>query len=108
MPKYARLFTPQDEFASESHSLHHLTPYSLRTPDPYGQTGVVLSQLDSSATDDEISDALNLALLTHQERTSEAPVHITNGRRRGIFWKTQIPVTDPGRGGPAPNQRRRP
>ena len=77
-------------------------------PDPYGQTGVVLSHLDSSATDDEISDALNLALLTHQERTSEAPVHITNGRRRGIFWKTQIPVTDPGRGGPAPNQRRRP
>ena len=77
-------------------------------PDPYGQSGIVLSQLNSSATDEEISDALNLALLTHQERTSEATAHIANGRRQGIFWKTQIPVTDPGRRGPSPNQRRRP
>ena len=75
-------------------------------PDVYGQTGVVLSQLNASATQDEITDALSLALLSFQETAREAPSHIASGRRRGIFWKTQIPVTDPGRRGPMPGQRR--
>jgi hypothetical protein len=64
-------------------------------PSEFGVAGEVLVQLGGNSSQDATADALRQAL----ERFSPAPKqfssHVRSGKQQGMFWKTQIPVTDP-------------
>lgn len=67
-------------------------------PGKFGVTGTVVAKAPAS-----VSDTKLVALLTKADREYEpvakaqsSPAHVRQGRRAGIDWKTEIPVTDPG------------
>jgi hypothetical protein len=64
-------------------------------PDRYGLKGKVLAQAAADAAPTTLARALQTGIAQHQpffERTFES--HVREGHRAGIFWETQIPVTD--------------
>jgi hypothetical protein len=63
-------------------------------PDRYGLKGKVLAQAAADAAATTLARALQNGIAQHQpfERTFEN--HVREGHRAGVFWETQIPVTD--------------
>lgn len=75
--------------------------YIVVQPDAYGQEGKGILQLPAAATAKTIQAALDKA------RKAYAPLdkehhrdHVRAGKRKGVHWETEIPVTDPGKGPP--------
>ena len=69
-------------------------------PDAYGQTGRVVARLPLTSGIEEIQRVAQAILAEFKTPAKDARTHIFEGRRRGVNWKTAIPVTDPnGRGG---------
>jgi hypothetical protein len=60
---------------------------------PFGLDGRVLAaiELDSPEWQGQLSRALDL----YQVRPKDTHVHMREGNQRGVYWQTQIPVTDP-------------
>src|ERR1041384_6342785 len=63
-------------------------------PDAYGQKVKVLSQSSSSNSAD-LEKALDAGLKKFVPKSKDSRAHIEAGRRAGVYWKTEIPVTDP-------------
>ncbi len=73
--------------------------YLVIYPDPFGQTGKVVAQLPVGSSLASLTAAVN----GYQPSASQdIRSHIQAGRQQGVYWKTQIPVTDPGPGGRGP------
>ncbi len=65
-------------------------------PDTYGQSGKVLAEISATASDKELKAALLAALARFTPAEKDSRFHIGEGRQRGVYWKTLLPVTDPG------------
>jgi hypothetical protein len=65
------------------------------SPDKFGQKGNVLSQVEAGASIAEIADAFRKALTQFKPETKTFQNHVREGQRQGIFWDSQVPVTDP-------------
>ena len=62
-------------------------------PDTYGLKATLLTQATDVA---KVSAALDAALKKHRSEEKDPRQHINQGRRKGVNWETEIPVTDPG------------
>lgn len=67
-------------------------------PGKFGITGEVIAKLPAKASDEKLHALL---LKTDREYTAAGTArhhrdHVRDGRRNGIEWETEIPVTDPG------------
>jgi len=61
-------------------------------PDAFGRHSKVLAQgpkVDATV--------LTQGIAAHRATSKETRAHVRDGRRQGIRWETEIPVTDPGR-----------
>lgn len=67
-------------------------------PDEYGTNGVVLA-FTPARSEAEIAKVLREGLATYRPADKEWHTLMREGRRKGVTWKTAIPVTDPGPGG---------
>jgi len=65
-------------------------------PDVYGTQAKVLEQLPGDADAKSIERALTKALAAFTAESKDPRQHVLKGRREGIQWETEIPVTDPG------------
>jgi hypothetical protein len=63
----------------------------------FGQDGSVLAQLPASATPKAIQAALDKATAKYASEALDYRSQVRAGRRAGVHWETEIPVTDPGR-----------
>ena len=73
--------------------------YIVIQPDAYGQKGEGLTQVPASASAKTIQAALDKARGTFEELDkSHHREHVRQGKRNGVHWDTEIPVTDPGKG----------
>jgi hypothetical protein len=64
-------------------------------PDLYGQTGKILARLPLDSSRETVGKTIKGVLSDFKSPIKEARSHIMEGRRRGVVWKTAIPVTDP-------------
>ena len=72
--------------------------YVLVQPDAYGRKGERLVQVPASATAKTLQAALTRAGKAYQPLDkSHHREHVRDGKREGVHWETEIPVTDPGR-----------
>lgn len=62
-------------------------------PGAFGVTGKVLAKATNAA---ELEAALTKGLKSFVAKEKDSRNHIRDGRRTGVHWKTEIPVTDPG------------
>jgi hypothetical protein len=70
-------------------------------PDAFGMKGKALAQ-SATAGPDDLKKALDAGLKAFQPKPKDSRRHIDEGRRAGVYWKTEIPVTDPGPPGAPP------
>jgi len=63
-------------------------------PDPYGVKADVLAEIPHQATPARMKKALAQALKKFDRKPKDVQRHIRTGRRSGVRWKTEIPVTD--------------
>lgn len=72
-------------------------------PDTYGQRGEPIAVFAAKATEKELEAGLAKVRAGWKSVEKDPRSHIQEGRRRGVSWETEIPVTDPGpRGGGPP------
>lgn len=64
-------------------------------PDTYGLKAKVLAR-DAGTDPESLARAMRGGLEKFVAETKDSQKHIQEGRRRGVYWKTEIPVTDPG------------
>ncbi len=64
-------------------------------PDRFGQKGQVLEQVSADASDADLAKVLKSGAAKHEKVTKTFGSHVREGQRLGVFWETQIPVTDP-------------
>jgi hypothetical protein len=64
-------------------------------PDRFGRKGKVLGQAGADATGEELAKVLKAAVALHQRSERTFANHVRQGQKLGVFWETQIPVTDP-------------
>jgi hypothetical protein len=64
-------------------------------PDRFGLKGKVLQQAGADASGDVLVKALKAALTRYQRTERTFANHVREGQKLGVFWETQIPVTDP-------------
>ena len=64
-------------------------------PDKFGLKGTVLKQIEASAPAARIATTLRQALAAFKPESKSFQSQVRDGHRAGIFWQTQIPVTDP-------------
>jgi hypothetical protein len=64
-------------------------------PDRFGQKGRVLAQVVAAASDQDFTKCLKEGLDQYQWADKTFQNHVREGQRKGIFWDTVIPVTDP-------------
>ncbi len=64
-------------------------------PDSFGQKGRVLAQVAAGGGDDELAVCLKDGLGRFQRMNKTFQNHVREGQRKGVFWETVIPVTDP-------------
>jgi hypothetical protein len=64
-------------------------------PDAFGTGGKILARMDSDADTAALTIGIVGALARFKPPVKEARTHITDGVRKGIYWKTATPVTDP-------------
>jgi hypothetical protein len=63
-------------------------------PDRYGLKGKVLGHAAADAASAELARVLKTAISEHRPFEKTFENHIREGHRVGVFWETQIPVTD--------------
>ena len=68
--------------------------YVIVEPDDYGQEAKVITQLGSDASAEQLKDALVKAAANFERPVKLHGRHVRDGRRNGIEWETEIPVTD--------------
>lgn len=68
---------------------------SVVLPDPYGLGGKVLAHAKPDADAKALAKALTDGVAQHSVEPREHDDHIREARRRGIEWKSPIPVSDP-------------
>lgn len=105
-PRYAGRFCyATTKGGKEAKGLEKLSARSLVAvvaPGTYGLEAEVLAQ--TSATDKaSIERMLDKALKAFKAPHKDQRQHVRTGRREGVYWETEIPVTDPG--GPPPHER---
>jgi hypothetical protein len=71
-------------------------------PDAYGEKADVLAELPAGADEKAIRAAFEKALAEFAPPSKDPRSHIREGRRTGVHWETEIPVTDPGPEGGRP------
>jgi hypothetical protein len=64
-------------------------------PDKFGQKGKVLKQLPADAPEARFVETLRSATVSFEKQEKTFQNHVREGQRQGVFWETQIPVTDP-------------
>jgi hypothetical protein len=64
-------------------------------PDQFGQQGRVLAQITATAGDEDLAKCLKDGLGQFQRADKTFQNHVREGQRKGVFWETVIPVTDP-------------
>src|SRR5262249_47298268 len=64
-------------------------------PDQFGQKGSVLGHVGADANSQELARLLAEGIALHQRQDKTFENHVREGQRRGVFWETAIPVTDP-------------
>jgi hypothetical protein len=64
-------------------------------PDRFGQKGTVLRQVGAVAPADKVAEAMRAATDEYQAPPKSFQAHVREGQRRGVFWETRVPVTDP-------------
>jgi hypothetical protein len=64
-------------------------------PDQFGQKGRVLAQVTAGAGDEELAKCLKDGLGQYRRADKMFQNHVRDGQRKGVFWETVIPVTDP-------------
>lgn len=73
--------------------------YFVVQPDAYGRKGTSLVQLPAQATAKTLQAALDRARGRFEPlEKSHHREHVRAGKRAGVHWETEIPVTDPGKG----------
>lgn len=68
--------------------------YVIVQPDDYGQKAELITQLDPDASAEQLKDALVTAASDFNRPVKQHSRHVRDGRRNGIEWETEIPVTD--------------
>ncbi len=63
-------------------------------PDAYGLKGKALAQ-SATASEADLRKALEAGLKGFVPKSKDSRRHIEEGHRAGVYWKTEIPVTDP-------------
>jgi hypothetical protein len=63
--------------------------------DRFGQKGTVLAQAGPDAEPADLAKALETGLGRFERAVKKFEAHIREGHRSGIFWETEVPVTDP-------------
>jgi hypothetical protein len=63
-------------------------------PDAFGQKGTLLA-FASGSDREALQKALSQGLARFTPEAKDSRKHIDEGVRRGLNWKTEIPVTDP-------------
>ncbi len=83
-------------------------------PDRYGLTASVLAQIGADVSPKELLAVLERGIAKHRAIDKSRRDHVRQGKRDGVNWETEIPVTDPGKGpgkgpggGPPPGGGRR-
>ena len=69
--------------------------YLFVSPDEFGTTGKVVTQLYPSASQKDLQLAMRALIDRHHPLQLDHREHIRWGREQGIYWETAIPVTDP-------------
>jgi hypothetical protein len=64
-------------------------------PDSFGLKGEVLGQVAANSPAADLTKGLKAALARHKKQTKSFRSHVRAGHEKGVFWETQIPVTDP-------------
>lgn len=67
---------------------------AIVAPDAYGQKANVLHQLPSDATVDELQSAFAKVVAEFERPIKSHQSHVRTGRKEGVEWETEIPVTD--------------
>jgi hypothetical protein len=76
--------------------------YVIVAPGTFGVDGRVVAQLPAKASAEELATALEKSYARHSAEPKSTRDHISKGRRSGVHWDTEIPVTDPGGRGRRP------
>jgi hypothetical protein len=64
-------------------------------PDKFGLKGKVLKQSKSGTPPEKLAQTLRSAALAFERQEKTFQNHVREGQRQGVFWETQVPVTDP-------------
>lgn len=65
-------------------------------PGKFGLKGEALIHVPEEASEKELKAAMEKALGMHEAEEKETRRHVQQGRREGVHWESEIPVTDPG------------
>ena len=68
---------------------------ALIAPDSYARSGEVLAQLGLDATPEELALSLAETLAAYEPPTKRSRQHVSTGKREGISWESELPVSDP-------------
>ena len=68
---------------------------ALIAPDSYARSGEVLAQLGLDATPEELALSLAETLAAYDPPTKRSRQHVAAGKREGISWEGELPVSDP-------------
>jgi hypothetical protein len=64
-------------------------------PDKFGMKGNAIAQVEAGATTNQIAETLRKAIAEFKPESKTFQSHVREGQRQGVFWETQIPVSDP-------------
>ena len=106
--RFAHVFATDADELKAIEDAKEKAGYLVVEPDPFGLEAKVLVQIDAGADEEAIEKALTEALQRHRPGSEkDTRRHRQQGRRAGVHWETEIPVTDPGRppGGRGPGGR---
>lgn len=76
------------------HSLPEGDFLAVVQADTFGQEGTVLGSAPFTAEEPKLQDMLRRGLAAHTVQQSSSREHTERGRRQGISWETELPVTD--------------
>ncbi len=65
-------------------------------PGKFGLEGKALIHVSEKASEKDLKKAMEQALGKHEAEEKNTRRHIQEGRKNGVHWESEIPVTDPG------------
>lgn len=75
-------------------SLKGSAGFAIVKPDDFGQEAEVIAEIGPGASAAELKDALLKAARKFKRPNKSHHQHVRSGRRDGVEWETEIPVTD--------------